>query len=136
MDDRNASDSPERWRRSPGVFARCDTRGMVTVQNNGRTTRPGGVTGAGFVPGQSGNPGGRPRGLSRRVRELVGDDGELIAQFMITVMNGRGPSGPHREGRCQRGRIRGDLLRPPPAFWSVDFPGGAARGFVAIGARE
>jgi hypothetical protein len=37
------------------------------------------------MPGQSGNPGGRPRGLARRVRELVGDDGELILQFMVDV---------------------------------------------------
>ena len=38
------------------------------------------------MPGQSGNPGGRPKGLSRRVRELVGDDGYAIAEFMYTVM--------------------------------------------------
>ena len=28
----------------------------------------------------------RPKGLSRRVRELVGDDGELIAEYMLSVM--------------------------------------------------
>jgi hypothetical protein len=32
------------------------------------------------MPGVSGNPGGCPKGLSRRVRELVGDDGEAIAE--------------------------------------------------------
>jgi hypothetical protein len=58
---------------------------MTVVQNNGKTT-PGGIAGAGFLPGQSGNPGGRPRGLSRRVRELVGDDGEAIAVYMLSVM--------------------------------------------------
>lgn len=57
------------------------------VQNNQRTTRPGGVTGRGFKPGISGNPGGRPKGLSRRVRELVGDDGQAIAEYMLSVMN-------------------------------------------------
>lgn len=57
------------------------------VQNNSRTTRRGGVTGAGFVPGISGNPGGRPKGLSRRVRELVGEDGEAIAEYMFFVMS-------------------------------------------------
>ena len=35
---------------------------------------------------QSGNPGGRPKGLARRVRELVGDNGEAIAAFMFELM--------------------------------------------------
>lgn len=58
---------------------------MSIVQINGRSTA-GGVTRAGFRPGVSGNPGGRPRGLGRRVRELVGDDGDAIVQFVIAVM--------------------------------------------------
>lgn len=45
------------------------------------------MTGRGFQPGQSGNPGGRPRGLTRRVRELVGQNGELICAFMVELMN-------------------------------------------------
>jgi hypothetical protein len=43
---------------------------MSGVQNNGGT---GGITGKGFMPGRSGNPGGRPKGLARATRELVGD---------------------------------------------------------------
>ena len=39
------------------------------------------------MPGQSGNPGGRPKGLSRRVRELVGDDGHAIAEYMFSVLS-------------------------------------------------
>lgn len=39
-----------------------------------------------WKPGQSGNPGGRPKGLARRVRELVGGDGETIAQFMLDTL--------------------------------------------------
>jgi hypothetical protein len=34
-----------------------------SVQNNGGTTRLGGITGKGFMPGRSGNPGGRPKKL-------------------------------------------------------------------------
>ena len=59
---------------------------MTAVENTSETTRLGGVTGAGFLPGHSGNPGGRPRGLARRVRELVGDNGELILEFMVDVL--------------------------------------------------
>jgi hypothetical protein len=57
------------------------------TQNNGQTV--GGVTGRGFRPGESGNPGGRPRGLARVTREVVGDDGEAIAHFWLEVMNDR-----------------------------------------------
>jgi hypothetical protein len=41
---------------------RADRGARKDVQNNAKTTgkRPGGITGKGFVPGQSGNPGGRP----------------------------------------------------------------------------
>jgi hypothetical protein len=54
----------------------------VSVQNNGRTT--GGITGRGFRPGRSGNPGGRPKGqaaLSKSARNLVGEDGEALIQL-------------------------------------------------------
>jgi hypothetical protein len=44
------------------------------------------VVGRPFPRGTSGNPSGRPRGLTRRVRELVGD-GEAIIQFLIDTMN-------------------------------------------------
>ena len=62
---------------------------MSAVQNN-RGTTAGGITGRGFEPGRSGNPGGRPKGLTRRVRELVGDDGTAIAEFMYSVMADEG----------------------------------------------
>jgi hypothetical protein len=58
----------------------------LRVQNNGKKML-GGVTGNGFRPGRSGNPGGRPRGLARSVRELVGDDGLAIVEFWLSVMN-------------------------------------------------
>ena len=50
--------------------------------------KPQNRTAAGhFTPGQSGNPGGRPKGLARQVRELVGGDGEIIAEFMLNVLH-------------------------------------------------
>ena len=45
------------------------------------------VVGKPFPPGVSGNPGGRPKGLARRVRELVGEDGEAIVQFLVETMH-------------------------------------------------
>lgn len=55
------------------------------VQNNGGTTSPGGVTGAGFRPGVSGNPGGRPAGLARRIRDEVGADGDELVAIMVEI---------------------------------------------------
>ena len=52
---------------------------MRSVQNKGGAT--GGITGRGFMPGRSGNPGGRPQGLARATRELVGEDGMKLAQL-------------------------------------------------------
>src|SRR3990167_6304995 len=45
-----------------------------------------------WKPGQSGNPGGRPKGLQRATRELVCDDGIALAKFWQAVMkNARVP---------------------------------------------
>ena len=59
----------------------------MAVQNNGKTTGLGGVTGRGFPPGQSGNPGGRPKGLATLAREAVGDGRDLVA-FYLAVLKG------------------------------------------------
>lgn len=46
-----------------------------------------------FQPGQSGNPGGRPKGLARKVREILGDDdGSAIAGFWTAVLSGELPT--------------------------------------------
>jgi hypothetical protein len=39
-----------------------------------------------YKPGQSGNPGGRPKGLARYTRELLGNDGKALAQFWAQVL--------------------------------------------------
>jgi hypothetical protein len=45
-----------------------------------KTTRKqrGGITGKGFLPGQSGNPGGRPKSEKKLLQSLYGDDGEKV----------------------------------------------------------
>jgi hypothetical protein len=72
----------ERW---PGWVSGC----RELVHSKGKTTQTGlagGVTGNGFVPGQSGNPGGRPKGLQRRVREEFGNDGDGLVAFLAGVV--------------------------------------------------
>jgi hypothetical protein len=56
------------------------------AENNGRATL-GGITGKGFMPGRSGNPGGRRPGLARAARELIGEDGTALIRFWLDVMN-------------------------------------------------
>lgn len=41
-----------------------------------------------FEPGNRANPGGRPKGIARRVREIVGEDGDSVALFWGAVMSG------------------------------------------------
>ena len=61
---------------------------------------PGGVTGKGFKPGQSGNPGGRPKGQSvtAHLRKLLDQEhngktvGEILAEQLIKeAMRGKYP---------------------------------------------
>lgn len=44
-----------------------------------------------FAPGQSGNPSGKPKGLERRVRELLGDDIDAIVYVQRCVALGVPP---------------------------------------------
>lgn len=39
-----------------------------------------------FPPGVSGNPGGRPKGLARRTREQVGNDGDKLITLWLGIM--------------------------------------------------
>jgi hypothetical protein len=60
------------------------------VGQNGDATNGkllGGCTGKGFMPGKSGNPKGRSKGLSRYIRENT-DDGQEIAEFFLKAFRG------------------------------------------------
>jgi len=73
---------------SQGIADAVDNRVRVSVQRNGGATgKRAGVTGRGFMPGQSGNPGGKPQGLAKLARETVGDGADLV-QFMAAVLRG------------------------------------------------
>jgi hypothetical protein len=54
---------------------------MSRAQNSGGTVR-----GRPWPKGTSGNPGGRPQGLARATRELVGEDGHKLAEFWFSIM--------------------------------------------------
>jgi hypothetical protein len=56
----------------------CENRRVSAAQNSSGSA---GKVGRPFRPGQSGNPGGRPKGLSRATRELVGEDGMKLVQL-------------------------------------------------------
>jgi len=45
------------------------------------STGSGRRVGRPFRPGQSGNPGGRPKGLAKATRELVGEDGMKLVEL-------------------------------------------------------
>jgi len=52
-----------------------------------RNSAPRRVVGRPFRPGQSGNPGGRPRGLAGRIREATREGADLVT-FAMRVLNG------------------------------------------------
>lgn len=58
---------------------------MNIAENKHGTIQPGGITGAGFKPGQSGNPGGRPKGLARTVRDTCGGSPERLARVLLEI---------------------------------------------------
>ena len=58
---------------------------MNPAENNHETTRPGGITGNGFKPGQSGNPGGRPKGLAKTVRDACGGSPLRLAHVLLEI---------------------------------------------------
>ena len=51
------------------------------------TKRAGGITGKGFMPGHSGNPGGRPRSERKLLEEMYGVDGAKVYQRLEELRN-------------------------------------------------
>ena len=58
--------------------------GAVAAENSVLTA----ASGRPWLPGQSGNPGGRPKGLAALVRAQTNDGAELVT-FMLAVLRGR-----------------------------------------------
>ncbi len=56
------------------------------AQNSEPAAKP--VRGRPFQKGQSGNPGGRTKGIARQAREAMGDNGELVINFWAGVVTG------------------------------------------------
>jgi hypothetical protein len=42
-----------------------------------------------FQPGNTANPGGRPKGFATKIKELCGDDYEQIAEGLYTIARGK-----------------------------------------------
>ena len=94
---------------------------MSNAENNQETTRPGGITGNGFKPGQSGNPGGRPKGLARTVREVCGGSPRL-AQVLLEIAENPKAHDRDRVAACRELLDRGWGKAPAFAAMEADDP--------------
>lgn len=61
------------------------------VHRNGPERKPGGITGKGFMPGQSGNPGGMPKEKREFLAALRGEDSGEVYAAMMDLVKQRNP---------------------------------------------
>jgi hypothetical protein len=88
-------------------------------QNRGGTGRADETTR--FKPGESGNPGGRPKGLASLIREQVGDDGTKLVKYVVAVLEDKKAS---------------PKLRLEAATWLADRGFGRPRQAIELGGLE
>lgn len=102
--------------------------------NTGEAKRPGGITGKGFRPGVSGNPGGRPKGrsITARLREalesnqLAGKplrDGKIVLDLVVEAILAEAAAGNTRMVKELLDRIEGKVGAAAPeidAFANLD----------------
>ena len=93
--------------------------------NTGEAKRPGGVTGKGFRPGVSGNPGGRPKGrsITARLREALESnrlgskavpDGKTVLDLVVEAILAEAAAGNSRIIKELLDRIEGKVAAAPP----------------------
>lgn len=89
---------------------------MELAENSAQTARK--VIGRPFKPGRSGNPGGRPKGIARTVREQAGGDPERFVQLLIAIAEDERTSTRDRISAVRELLDRG--WGKPPAYAAIE----------------